>query len=394
MPSDCFTRLTPVWRVRAVTNEFVETSELEKWIKSLKIRENSGQPLFQEAYVCTLQLPINSPLRRTISSLPMPTAILAKRSVALEACRMLHQQKELDDNFYPTGKENLRLEEEEDYNADLEEEIVPENSPRPGTTKRRQYYYKQVADPFIDGIPRPNEACFLYAITMVLSEPIPEEQNTRGRKIYKPETSVQSLGILNRKPLSQICPFPIFTRSGEVEVEIVQIAENVYVSEEQLERIGDFQRYIFRNVLSLEKDPMLYDVRHADCSYLIVPLRRIPEIRQLSLDFAFIDLISSVRDAKPQPIPDEERSDYNFDPRKFADAVVMKWYRDQEHPQCFYVAETFYELNPQSKFPDNNYPTFEKYYRHKYGIQIQNLKQPLLDVDHTSARLNFLTPRW
>ena len=69
-------------------------------------------------------------------------------------------------------------------------------------------------------------------------------------------------------------------------------------------------------------------------------------------------------------------------------------YRDQEHPQCFYVAEIFYELNPQSKFPDNNYPTFEKYYRDKYGIQIQNLKQPLLDVDHTSARLNFLTPRW
>jgi len=58
----------------------------------------------------------------------------------------------------------------------------------------------------------------------------------------------------------------------------------------------------------------------------------------------------------------------------------MRWYRDQEHPQCFYVAEIFYDLNPQSKFPDNNYPTFEKYYHDKYGIQIQNLNQPLLDV--------------
>lgn len=112
-----------------------------------------------------------------------------------------------------------------------------------------------------------------------------------------------------------------------------------------------------------------------------------------SLDFAFIDLISSVRDAKPQLIPDSERTGYVFDPRRFADAVVMRWYRDQEHPQCFYVAEIFYDLNPTSKFPDNNYSTFERYYREKYGIQIQNLKQPLLDVDHTSARLNFLTPR-
>lgn len=323
----------------------------------------------------------------------MPSKVLARRSAALEACRLLHQQKELDDNFYPTGKENLRLEEEEDYNANLEEENVPENLPRPGTTKRRQYYYKQIADPFIDGIPCPDQPCYLYAITMVLSEPIPEEQNTRGRKIYKPETSIQSLGILNSKPLSQICPFPIFTRSGEVEVEIVQISDAIIVSEQQLKRIADFQRYIFRNVLSLEKDPMLFDVSNADCSYLVVPLRRLGETSHLSLDFAFIDLISSVKDTKPQLISDEDRTGYLFDPRKFADAVVMKWYRDQEHPQCFYVAETFYDLNPQSKFPDNNYPTFEKYYRHKYGIQIQNLNQPLLDVDHTSARLNFLTPR-
>lgn len=393
MPSDCFTRLTPVWQVRANKPECLDPFVLEKWIQLLQIKDETKKSLLSETYTCTLQLPINSPLRQTVSSLPMPSKVLARRSAALEACRLLHQQKELDDNFYPTGKENLRLEEEEDYNADLEEENVPDTMPRPGTTKRRQYYYKQVADPFIDGIPCPDQPCYLYAITMVLSEPIPEEQNTRGRKIYKPETSIQSLGILNSKPLSQICPFPIFTRSGEVEVEIVQVAESIYVSKEQLERIADFQRYIFRNVLSLEKDPMLFDVHHADCSYLIVPLRRLSDTRQLSLDFAFIDLISSVKDAKPQLIVDEERTGYVFDPRKFADAVVMKWYRDQEHPQCFYVAETFYELNPQSKFPDNNYPTFEKYYRHKYGIQIQNLKQPLLDVDHTSARLNFLTPR-
>ncbi len=90
---------------------------------------------------------------------------------------------------------------------------------------------------------------------------IPEEQNTRGRKMHKPETSIQSLGILSSKPLSQICPFPrafpIFTRSGEVEVEIVKISDAVIVTEGQLKQISDFQRYIFRNVLSLEKDPML-----------------------------------------------------------------------------------------------------------------------------------------
>lgn len=241
--------------------------------------------------------------------------------MALETCRMLHQLKELDDNFYPIGKENLRLEEEEDYNAELDEEIVPENSPRPGTTKRRQYYYKQVADAFTNCSPKPAQSCYLYAITMVLTEPIPEEQNTRGRKIYEPETSQQLLGLLSSKKLSQICPFPIFTRSGEVEVDIVLVSQDVIIDEEQLMRIADFQRYIFQSVLALEKDPMVFDVHSADCSYLIVPLRRSGECRDLSLDFKFIDLISSVRNAKPQYVPDDERIGYMFDPRKFLDAV-------------------------------------------------------------------------
>ena len=62
--------------------------------------------------------------------------------------------------------------------------------------------------------------------------------------------------------------------------------------------------------------------------------------------------------------------------------------------QYFYVAEICPWLNPKSNFPDEDFETFEKYYLLKYGIQIQNLSQPLLDVDLTSARLNLLTPRY
>ena len=374
LPSDSFTRLAPVVQVESVDGDRASETSLTK------------------AFQCSLLLPINSQLRQTVRGAVMPSKVLAKRSVALETCRQLHRLKELDDHFLPIGKENLRLEEEEDYNADLEEENVAESNTRPGTTKRRQYYYKQVADSFTRCLPDTSRHCYLYAITMVLTEPIPEEQNTRGRKIYKPETSTQSLGLLTSKPMPQICPFPIFTRSGEVEVDVVRVDQAVSLDAEQLQRVANFQRYIFKNVLSLEKDPMLFDPLHADCSYLIVPLRR-TEADGLTLDLAFVDLISSVRNAKPQFIADGQRAGYVFQPAKFQDTVVLRWYRDQEHPQCFYVAEIFYELNPQSKFPDNNYPTFEKYYRDKYGIQIQNLKQPLLDVDHTSARLNFLTPR-
>ncbi len=72
----------------------------------------------------------------------------------------------------------------------------------------------------------------------------------------------------------------------------------------------------------------------------------------------------------------------------------MPWYRNRDQPQHFYVAEVCHHLDPTSDFPAQGFSSFEKYYKAKYGLQVQNLKQPLLDVDHTSARLNFLTPRY
>jgi len=96
----------------------------------------------------------------------------------------------------------------------------------------------------------------------------------------------------------------------------------------------------------------------------------------------------------PRAVPDEERQAQPFDPQRFQDAVVMPWYRNQDQPQYFYVAEICPHLSPLSCFPGDNYRTFKHYYLVKYGLTIQNTSQPLLDVDHTSARLNFLTPRY
>lgn len=72
----------------------------------------------------------------------------------------------------------------------------------------------------------------------------------------------------------------------------------------------------------------------------------------------------------------------------------MPWYRNLDKPQFFYVAEICISLSPKSDFPDLEYETFETYYKKKYNITIMNHNQPLLDVDHTSARLNLLTPRY
>lgn len=64
--------------------------------------------------------------------------------------------------------------------------------------------------------PAAGTACFLYHITMALTCPLPEEQNTRGRQIRAPEDSPQGFGILTSRRIPSVGAFPIFTRAGEV----------------------------------------------------------------------------------------------------------------------------------------------------------------------------------
>lgn len=228
---------------------------------------------------------------------------------------------------------------------------------------------------------------------MTLECPIPEEQNTRGRKVYPPEEATQGFGILTLKRIPKLSAFSIFTRSGEVRVALELAKTDIIITEVQLAQINVFLKYTFTNVLRLQKYLMLFDADAKDNSFYIVPTVR-DENGVNDVDWSFLDVIESNCNVVPTHVPDEIRACEDFDANRFRDAVVMPWYRNQDQPQYFYVAEICDYLSPESSFPGDNYKTFQEYYFRKYSIAIQNKAQPLLDVDHTSARLNFLTPRY
>ncbi|KAK9499033.1 hypothetical protein O3M35_003549 [Rhynocoris fuscipes] len=366
LPSDTFTRLTPLWSTKPINY------------------------LEQLMYYTIVRLPINSPIKEDIIGHPMPTKVLARRIAALETCRVLHQRGELDDNLEPIGKEAFNTGFEED---DLSPVSWDPSLPRPGTTKSRQYYYKRIASCLNNCRPVADVPCNLYNIDMVLTCPLPEEQNTRGRKLHPPELAPQAFGILTLKKIPKICPFPIFTRSGEVRVSLRLCSTNVTLSEHSVQTISSFLNFIFTSVLRLQKYLMSFDPEAEENSFFIVPTKK-NENGENEVDWEFLELIYNRRDEFPHNVSEEERKNFVFDPARYHDAVVMPWYRNQDQPQYFYVAEICNHLNPKSAFPGSDYSTFEDYYMKKYGIQIQNFVQPLLDVDHTSARLNFLTPRY
>ena len=118
--------------------------------------------------------------------------------------------------------------------------------------------------------------------------------------------------------------------------------------------------------------------------------------QQAMIDWSFIDRVedSIVSEKTGKPFQSEDEQ-FVFNKEDYEDAVVMPSYRNIDQPQHFYVAEIRYDLNPLSPFPSPElYKTFCAYYTTKYGLSITNMEQPLLDVDHTSARLNLLIPRY
>uniref|UniRef100_A0A3B3Q906 ribonuclease III n=1 Tax=Paramormyrops kingsleyae TaxID=1676925 RepID=A0A3B3Q906_9TELE len=341
-------------------------------------------------YRSTLYLPINSPLRVPITGPAMNCARLSEKAVALLCCEKLHKMGELDDHLMPVGKETVKYEEELDLH-DEEETNVPG---RPGSTKRRQCYPKAIPECLRGSYPLPQQHYYLYVIGMVLTTPLPDELNFRRRKLYPPEDTTRCFGILTAKPIPRIPHFPVYTRSGEVTISIELQKSEFTLNASQLELITRLHQYIFSHILRLEKPALEFKPNEADCAYCVLPLNVAEDSNTLDLDFKFMEGIekSEARIGIPNT-QYTKQNPFTFKLEDYQDAVIIPRYRNFDQPHRFYVADVYTDLTPLSKFPSPEYETFAEYYKTKYNLDLSNLNQPLLDVDHTSSRLNLLTPR-
>ncbi|KAG7226216.1 hypothetical protein INR49_002950 [Caranx melampygus] len=112
------------------------------------------------------------------------------------------------------------------------------------------------------------------------------------------------------------------------------------------------------------------------------------------MDFKFMEDIEKSEARTGIPTTQyTKQNPFTFKLEDYQDAVIIPRYRNFDQPHRFYVADVYTDLTPLSKFPSPEYETFAEYYKTKYNLDLSNLNQPLLDVDHTSSRLNLLTPR-
>ena len=172
--------------------------------------------------------------------------------------------------------------------------------------------------------------------------------------------------------LPALPPFPVYTRSGEVIVDVVLVDDSVHLRDEERELVVGFHKYTFSQVLRLEKFPMVFSPGESENSAFCLPLvvksetaeHANPPPRKLSIDW---DFLRRIRDesASPKlsPFADADRDGSAFHAEDYSDAVVMPWYRNQDQPQYFYVAEICSHLSPKSDFPGQGFETFANYYR-------------------------------
>ncbi|KAA3677399.1 endoribonuclease Dicer [Paragonimus westermani] len=347
LPSDYITNLTPRWRLKMIPQS-------DCWsVPSTGPGASCGALGEQESvrahglYQCLLRLPINTSVKEEIAGEPMACKKLAKLSAALNAVRILHAAGELDSRWEPSSREptntlgasrdslnswihqsaktnrlsasTVSLFQSESVESDMNDLLTTCNPDSTdgnsfgldGIGRRRRYYYRKFADQLHNCLPQPGDPSpnYLYFIDMRLTNALPAQQNVRGRPCFRPENEPLGFGLLTLKPLHHIPTFPIFSRSGEETVRLVELWSPLALShlepnvpplrlpmrgqplnEQQIGRLYQFHRIVFQAVLRLEREAVIeFNMEKAYSQVIVVPVRK----DTLDLDWDFIAIVLS-----------------------------------------------------------------------------------------------------
>lgn len=288
--------LAPKWTL----DEVEESPSDAPWLKDFCRESKIGK-----RYQCRLILPLNSPMREEMVGDVMPSKRLAKRSVALKTCIKLHEMQELDDKHLLPVKLTMI---DEELDTLLKEDCAEEEE-----TSLRNVYDRHVPDCFAFCRPLAGELTYVYSIEFKLIRHCDDPS-----KHYFPFNVDTKLAILTSKNIPTLCPFPLMTRAGEFQVELVGV-DALALSEDQLGLLWNFHRLIWQEGIYFCKEKLEFDLESAKLQFLVAPLKRTTN----GIDFEFAQRIVS---APAINWGEEPKDAYHFDAELYKDAVVIPWY--------------------------------------------------------------------
>jgi endoribonuclease Dicer len=328
-----------------------------------------------ELYQCSILLPLNSPLREEIFGQVMPSKKLAKRAAALKMCIKLHELKELDDlHLLP-----IRQNKFEDVDTSIEEEDEAATIGLQTASNRGGFYDRCLPKCLTSNRPSAGQPVFIYALEFKLTK-----QSDSLSNEYFPFAVDTKLAILSSCNIPAICSFPLVTKAGEFQVDLVGV-DCVILEKHQLEQLEKFHRFIFQDVIFLFKKNLEFDPESSKLKYLIAPLGKLSE--EYHIDFHFVDRMVNHKPIDWDQPPHAANSYFQFDPAVYADAVVIPSYRPFGTLNTYYVdivTDLIHSLSRLIHSP--RYST--TYFRKKYKWNIRE-EFPSSEVVVVPALKNF-----
>ena len=177
--------------------------------------------------------------------------------------------------------------------------------------------------------------------------------------------------------------FPLFTKAGEVQVNVKLLKSDIYLEESKLKKAARFHKHIMQNYIEKIEPECEFSWADASSKAILVAVEdRAASIeikkrkKEHLIDFEFMQKLCA--GSQNTPIA----ADYE-------DAVIKKTYADTG--SLFYVTAVRDDIQVTDKIASGK-PSFKDYYKSKYGKDIAS-GQPLLESVQASSRGNLISPR-
>lgn len=155
---------------------------------------------------------------------------------------------------------------------------------------------------------------------------------------------------MTTKPLPVLAKMKFFVTLGLINVHLDEapIMLKNAGSEAELALLRQFHVTVFRDVLKLWKQFLVYDNSNKENSFLIVPLKSSKHI-----DWELVKEFQRLSDP-PSEVSTMARERMTFEVDHYQHRVVLPWYKNNKDQP--YVVTTVYEyLTPDSPFPNPEY---------------------------------------
>ncbi|KAH1020286.1 hypothetical protein HUJ04_009975 [Dendroctonus ponderosae] len=326
----------------------------------------------------TIILPTICPLTAPIVGRYMKNLKSAKRAAALLACEQLHKIGELDDHLLPKKYDIAN----EDVGF-LFKHYPEVKETMAGTNKNKRTHKKQVAA-FLKGPVVPQKPAWLHIINL---QPIfGKREELNYSTFYDMYVSDICYGFLTPNQVPTICDFPIYVTLGTINVNLKVNVATPQLSEADIAIIREYNYLVYNDIVrSLKHREFLISDNGDDAeTMMMVPVNK----RSGKIDF---DTLNEHKAINPTcQLTVEDRLQLKVTQEDYLRKIVSPWYRDMGD---YIVTEVSLNKSAKTIFPNEQFGTYEDYYREKHDVRLLNPEQPLLYVKHLTKKTNFIKPQ-